>query len=191
MPSHHHRTASTSSISSVPTSLLLLAYTPPDTSFLDEATQDRSLQARRLADRPELRIVSRSGEELANDALTVTNFQSWGCNDYVLAEVDPEEHDEEKRAYVVLSPKDAVVVRPRDRRDHVAWLVERKRYEEALEEMEHIEAESKESETGVDAVEIGQKYIEHLIGEGERDAAARSMRKEKQGSVDDVLWCYR
>lgn len=178
MASHHHRTASATSISSVPTSLLLLAYTPPDTSFLDEATPDRSLQARKLAERPELRIVSRSGEELANDALTVANFQSWGCNDYVLAEVDPEEHDGEKRAYVVLSPKDAVLVRPRDRRDHVAWLVDRKRYEEALEEMEHMEADAKGSETGVDAVEIGQRYIEHLIGEGELDAG-QSTRTEK------------
>lgn len=170
LSSQHHRTASSNSVSSVPTSLLILAYTPPDTSFLDEATQDRTQQARKLAERPELRIVSRGGEELAADALTVSNFQSWGCNDYVLSEVDPEDHGE-SRAYIVLSPKDAIVVRPRDRRDHVAWLVERKRYEEALEEIEHLEtmaagAAGGEGEMGVDAAAIGQRYIEHLIGEG-------------------------
>lgn len=147
-----------------------MAYTPPDTSFLDEATQDRKQQARKLAERPELRIVSRGGEELAADALTVSNFQSWGCNDYVLSEVDPEDHGE-SRAYIVLSPRDAIVVRPRDRRDHVAWLVERKRYEEALEEIEHLERMASEAggekEVGVDAAAIGQRYIEHLIGEGE------------------------
>lgn len=169
LSSQHHRNASSNSVSSVPTSLLILAYTPPDTSFLDEATQDRKQQARKQAERPELRIVSRGGEELAADALTVSNFQSWGCNDYVLSEVDPEDHGE-SRAYIVLSPRDAIVVRPRDRRDHVAWLVERKRYEEALEEIEHLESMAVEGggegEMGVDAAAIGQRYIEHLIGEG-------------------------
>lgn len=84
--------------------------------------------------------------------------------------MDPEDHGE-LRAYIVLSPRDAIVVRPRDRRDHVAWLVERKRYEEALEEIEHLdsmaaEAGGGEGEMGVDAAAIGQRYIEHLIGEG-------------------------
>lgn len=78
----------------------------------------------------------------------------------------------EGKWYVVLSPRDIVIVKPRDRRDHVAWLVERKRYEEALEEVEKIQgsggslASDGESETAVDAVEIGQRYIEHLVGEG-------------------------
>ena len=161
----HHRTPSvaSASTSSVSTSLLALAYIPPDTSFLNEATDDRKQQARKSAERPELRIVSRGGEELAADALTVADFRSWSCNDYVIAEVDPEEVGE-TRAYVVLSPRDAIIVRPRDRKDHVAWLVERKRYEEALEEIESMEAA--DGEGGVDAAEIGQRYIEHLVGEG-------------------------
>ncbi len=73
-------------------------------------TQDRDKQARKVADRPELRIISRSGEELAADALSVTNYQSWGCNDYVLAEVDKDtlrsDVINEGRSYVVLSPRD-------------------------------------------------------------------------------------
>lgn len=153
----------------------MLAYTPPDASLLageGEATADRAQQARKAAERPELRIVSRGGDELAADALGVANFQSWGCNDYVLVAVDDEATDgapvaggSSGRCYVVLSPKDVIVVKPRDRRDHVAWLVERERYEEALEEVQSME--EGERHEGVDVVAIGQRYIEHLVGEGE------------------------
>ena len=159
------------------TSFLIVAYSPPET-FTDEMTEDRARQARKLADRPELRIISRAGEELATDAITVMDFQKWGCNDYVLVEGvssdDPAYIDLETRSYVVLSPKDLVRVMPRDRRDHVAWLLERQRYEEALEEVEKIEVDgllkktetTGESENIFSAVEIGQEYIRHLVNEG-------------------------
>ncbi|KAI9467202.1 vacuolar protein sorting-associated protein 41 [Lactarius psammicola] len=171
----HARSPSTSSTSSVPapTSLLVLAYSPVDTSFFHEATDDRTLQARKRAERPELRIVSRAGEELANDALSVTGFQSWGCNDYVLAEFDQDDTGKTK-GYLVLSPKDVIIVRPRDRKDHIAWLVERKRYEEALGQIEIMESEGLET---VDATGIGQRYIEHLIGEGDFTKAAKLFSK--------------
>jgi hypothetical protein len=148
------------------TSLLILAYSPPDTSFLNgnEMTEDRSQQARKAAERPELRIISRAGEELAADALSITDFHLWGCNDYVLAEVTD---DGAGRCYVVLSPRDIVLVKPRDRRDHVQWLVERRRYEEALEQISQIEDEGpSEKSDMLSATEIGQKYIEHLVSEG-------------------------
>ncbi len=171
MPTHT-RNASTSSTSSVPapTSLLVLAYAPTDTSFSHEATDDRAMQARKVAERPELRIISRAGEELSTDALSVTGFQSWGCNDYMLAEFDQDGAGKTK-GYLVLSPKDVILVRPRDRKDHIAWLVERKRYEEALGQIEIMESEGTET---VDATEIGQRYIEHLVGEGKGIIVSRS-----------------
>ncbi|KAI0265207.1 vacuolar assembling protein VPS41 [Gloeopeniophorella convolvens] len=171
----HPRSASTSSTTSVPspTSLLVLAYMPADTLFLHEATEDRAMQARKTAERPELRIISRAGEELAADALSVTGYQSWGCNDYMLAEIDPDDTGKNK-SYLVLSPKDVIVVRPRDRKDHIEWLVERKRYEDALEQIEIMGSEGAET---VDAVEIGQRYIEHLVAEGDFLKAAQLFPK--------------
>ncbi|KAJ7717660.1 hypothetical protein B0H16DRAFT_1610599 [Mycena metata] len=163
-----HPTVATSAEPSI-LCFLILAYTPPDTSFLEEMTQDRAQQARKAAERPELRIISPAGAELAADAISLTNFQSWGCNDYLLAEVDGDGADE-GRCYVVLSPKDVVIVKRRDRRDHIAWLVERKRYEEALLEVEHLEAGDGDA---VSAVEIGQRYIQHLVSDGEFVNAAR------------------
>lgn len=173
--SSHTRNASTSTSSSssvpAPTSLLVLAYTPADTSFSHEATDDRAIQARKTAERPELRIISRAGEELSTDALSVTGFQSWGCNDYTLAEFEQDGTGKTK-GYLVLSPKDVILVRPRDRKDHIAWLVERKRYEEALGQIEIMESEGTET---IDATEIGQRYIEHLVGEGKSFVASRSV----------------
>ena len=152
------------------TAFLVIAYTPPDTSLLtgNEVATSRAEAARKASERPELRIINRAGEELAADALSITSFERWGCNDYVLVDI-PAQTSSGANSYIVLSPKDIVVVRPRDWRDHVSWLVERARYEEALEELERrttSEDKGKEGD-GIDAVAIGQKYIEHLVHEGE------------------------
>lgn len=163
------------------TSLLILAYSPPDTSFLhadDLVAEDKSQQARKLADRPELRIISRSGDELAADAISLTGYQSWGCNDYALVEADSKGG---QRCYIVMSPRDIIVVKPRDRKDHIQWLVERQRYEEALAELEILEQSGVvaggfgEEEGGLvlSATEIGGKYIQHLVDAGEYEKAAR------------------
>ncbi|KAF5330256.1 hypothetical protein D9758_014441 [Tetrapyrgos nigripes] len=196
------------------TSLLIVAYTPPDPSlFTDSAAletipTDKAQQARLQADRPELRIISRKGEELAADALSVTDYRRWQCNDYVLNEVSEDSElslalaqkegmgkKEKMKSYVVLSPKDLILVRPRDSMDHVGWLVERGRYEEALADIEDIESlglgerevedsatEEKEKEgtrrrlevdgVGLNSKEIGQRYIEHLVSQGDFSKAA-------------------
>ncbi|KAI0766345.1 vacuolar protein sorting-associated protein 41 [Trametes elegans] len=180
-------TGSIRSVASKPPSLtafLVLAYTPPDMSLLtgNEATADRAEQARKQAERPELRIISRAGEELAADALGITNYERWNCNDYVLVDIEPSPLKAAApggagdRYYIVLSPKDLVVVKPRDWRDHVAWLVERQRYEEALEVLERRSDEAVGAASdadAVDAVQIGQRYIEHLVAEGDFAKAAR------------------
>jgi hypothetical protein len=162
------------------TAFLIVAHTPPETfEDTDQMTDDRARQARKAAERPEMRIVSRAGEELATDALSITDYQNWGCNDYNIVptmELDAPMVSYTDRNYVILSPRDLVLVMPRDRRDHVEWLVERARYEEALKEAEEIEAQERMSVVKTDedpktkmhltAQEIGQKYVEHLVSEG-------------------------
>jgi len=166
------------------TSFLIVAYTPPETfNDTDEMTDDRARQARKAAERPEIRIISRAGEEVAVDALSITDYQHWGCNDYAVVEavgLDDNAISITHRSYVVLSPKDLVKVMPRDRKDHVEWLVERRRYEEALKEAEKIETEERmavvkaedkaevdeKSKVHLSVQKIGQKYIDHLVAEG-------------------------
>ena len=136
-------------------------------------TDDRARQARKAAERPELRIISRAGEELTADALTIADYQHWSCNDYVLVEVSSDDQQsldaDKERCYVIVSPKDLVLVKPRDRRDHVLWLVERRRYEEALDEVENFEVEGSGNSKEEDELivqEIRRKYIHHLVHEG-------------------------
>ncbi|THG97740.1 hypothetical protein EW026_g4314 [Hermanssonia centrifuga] len=91
------------------TAFLVLAYTPPDTSFFNgnEVASSHAEQARKAAERPELRIINRAGEELSTDALSISGETS------------------------------------------------------------------QEEDNDVHAVEIGQKYIEHLVSEGDFVKAAR------------------
>lgn len=137
-------------------SFLTLDFIPPDT-FENEETQDRGEQRRKAANMPELRIISRTGEELSRDALTVKDYHRNGCNDYWL---EPSV-DSADPFYIVVSPKTITRVKLRDAVDHITWLVERERYEEALTAVEQLG-----SGKGVDVAEVGRKYIEHLVDEG-------------------------
>lgn len=134
-------------------SFLVLAYLPPEI-FTNEATLDPAEQRRKAANRPELRIISNSGEEITSDVLSLQDYHIFGCNDYVLQAAES--------FYVVLSPRSVVIVKPRDEADHVAWLVEKRRYEEALTEVEKLEPTA----DGLDAAAIGQQYIKHLVDAG-------------------------
>ncbi|KAG8782576.1 Vacuolar protein sorting-associated protein 41 [Ceratobasidium sp. 428] len=151
-------------------SFLVLAYITPDSfADVDDAPPaSREAQRRKAAHRPELRLISRAGEEHASDALSVARYHTYGCNDYVLAEgLGPQ-----GTFWIVLSPQTLIVARPRDVRDHIEWLVERKRYEEALETVEELGAKRE-----IDAEAIGQKYLQHLVDDGEFDKAAHMTPK--------------
>ncbi|CUA69567.1 Vacuolar protein sorting-associated protein 41 homolog [Solanum lycopersicum] [Rhizoctonia solani] len=146
-------------------SFLVLAYITPDTfADADDAPPTtREAQRRREAHRPELRLISRAGEEHASDALSITGYHLYGCNDYALVEgAGPL-----GTFWIVLSPQALIIARPRDVKDHIEWLVQRKRYEEALEVLEELGPQGQ-----VDASIIGQKYLQHLVDDGEYDKAA-------------------
>jgi hypothetical protein len=138
---------------------LILAYVSPD-QYDNEATDDPAEQRRKAANRPELRIISARGEEISSDALSLNNYHLYGCNDYVLA---PSRRASEE-LYVVVSPKDVVLARPRDAADHVHWLVERKQFAEALQMAETL---ADKHGQGLDVRAIGIKYIHHLFEQGE------------------------
>jgi hypothetical protein len=140
-------------------SFLVLAYTAPDTfADIDDAPPaTREAQKRKAAYRPELRLISRAGEEHASDALSITGYHLYGCNDYSLVEgTGPR-----GTFWIVSSPRALIVARPRDVKDHIEWLVARKRYEEALEVLEGMGPQGE-----IDASVIGQKYLQHLVDDG-------------------------
>uniref|UniRef100_A0A8C7WCE7 Vacuolar protein sorting-associated protein 41 homolog n=1 Tax=Oncorhynchus mykiss TaxID=8022 RepID=A0A8C7WCE7_ONCMY len=104
-------------------------------------------------------------EEISSDALTVRNFQENECRDYRL------EHSEGESLYYIISPKDIVVAKERDQDDHIDWLLDKKKYEEALMAAEISFKNIKRHE------KIGMAYINHLVEKGDYDTAARKCQK--------------
>ena len=134
----------------------VLAYIPPD-SYQNEATDDPQEQRRKAANRPELRLIDK-GEELSADALSLSNFHMYSCNDYLF--VKSRRSDE--AAYFVVSPADVIIARPRDEADHIAWLVDQERFEEALEAVEVLKS-LPDGALGVQ--DVGRKYMSHLMSQ--------------------------
>uniref|UniRef100_A0A8D1YQZ1 Vacuolar protein sorting-associated protein 41 homolog n=2 Tax=Sus scrofa TaxID=9823 RepID=A0A8D1YQZ1_PIG len=131
--------------------------------------------------RPRLDIIqplSETCEEISSDALTVRGFQENECRDYHL------EHSEGESLFYIVSPRDVVVAKERDQDDHIDWLLEKKKYEEALMAAEISQKNIKRHKI----LDIGLAYINHLVEKGEYDAAARKCQKILGKNA--ALWEY-
>ncbi|XP_054847633.1 vacuolar protein sorting-associated protein 41 homolog isoform X2 [Eublepharis macularius] len=129
--------------------------------------------------RPRLDIIQpfpESCEEISSDALTVRGFQENECRDYRL------EYSEGESLFYIISPRDVVVAKERDQDDHIEWLLEKKKYEEALMAAEISQKTMKKHKIQ----DIGLAYIEHLMKIGEYDLAARKCQKILGKNTD--LW---
>ncbi|GAA5949012.1 hypothetical protein JCM21900_003173 [Sporobolomyces salmonicolor] len=146
---------------------LVLAYTTED-MYDNEATDDREEQRRKAGSRPELRIISKDGEELSSDAIGLRNYDRFQCRDYSLCP------SADQSSFYVISPRDIVVARERDESDHILWLIEQQRYEEAL---PALEASGLGAVGGFDETDVGKKYLEFLVEDGQYEKAAESCPK--------------
>ncbi|TMS08967.1 Vacuolar protein sorting-associated protein 41-like protein [Larimichthys crocea] len=82
-------------------------------------------------------------------------------------------HSEGESLFYIISPKDIVVAKERDQDDHIDWLLEKKKYEEALMAAEISFKNIKRH----DVQKIGMEYINHLVEKGDYDSAARKCQK--------------
>ncbi|KPV76970.1 uncharacterized protein RHOBADRAFT_51945 [Rhodotorula graminis WP1] len=145
--------------------LLVLAYPVDDES--DDENEDAPPK-RRVGARPELRIISSEGEELSSDAISLRNYERYQCRDYILCPAA------DGQSFLVVSPEDVVVARPRDESDHIVWLIEMSRYEEAL---HALEQSGLETVGGFDAANVGKRYLEFLVADGQFGKAAETCPK--------------
>ena len=165
-----------------PPNILVLSYTsisPPSTPSSSEVDFRR-----RTATRPELRIISPNQEELSSDALSLKGYERLQPGDYSLAW-------NEKLKYVyIISPNDIVVGRERTAEDRVQWLLDRGKYREALEVFENNTSSQNQSVGKWNREEIGVKYIEHLIEEGNNPVQTKLIFRTMGGScrsyVNDI-----
>ena len=158
-----------------------VAHSPRSFLLLTHASVLSDETRRPTSSRPELRIVSRAGEEESSDMIGVSGFERWGCVDYSLARLDASTPDREVQSYIVLAPLDLILVRPRDPQDHVDWLVEHKQWEEAMTALEELEEEGSST-----AHSVRQQYITHLMSIGDFASAASLL--PKLCTSDPKLW---
>ncbi|CAB4404044.1 unnamed protein product [Rhizophagus irregularis] len=148
--------------------ILVLAYLT-DEIVQDMETDDPSQHRRPRAKRPELRIINSHNEEISTDALSLHGFQYYQANDYELDYFPSED------MFYVVSPKDLVLAKPRDLDDHISWLLERLRYEEALSSLQ--EAQAWGGSKIFNLTDLGERYLTYLIEEEEFIKAAENCER--------------
>lgn len=164
---------------------LILAYlvNEEDQDIEKEITdENRDSMKRKLGSKPELRIISKDGEELSSDVISLRNYDKFQSRDYSLC-LSPKSNStyssnstnstnstssskilSKEENFYVISPEDIVVAKPRDESDHITWLIEQKQYESAL-----LALEKKPDLIGMenfDITEIGIKFLDHLVEDG-------------------------
>lgn len=188
---------------------LVLAYIT-DEDYDEDSSVDS--HRRRDGQRPELRLISDDGEELSSDILSLQSFARFQCNDYLLVpsadavlngtnaiaktqtqkSLDPS-IEEQGNYYYVVSPKDIVIARSRDQKDHLDWLIQHKHYQEALDAI-HTMGIPKALSMGFDANEIGGKYITYLIRDkqdwSKAAAIVPGILKENVQAWEDVVFAF-
>ena len=133
---------------------------------------------------PEVNIVNWKGEVVANDVLQITGFENFKAADYHL-EYLPAEEAQLDACYFIASPNDVIVAKPRTVQDHVAWLLNHDKLQEAFAVVEsspiYGETERKEMLT-----EIGQSIIMFYIEAKEYQIASEWCQKVLKDDL--ALW---
>lgn len=93
--------------------------------------------------------------ELSSDLLSPKGYQAYQCCDYHL---EPLIEDE---LYFIVCPKDMIIAKPRSDDDHVAWLLERARFSEALSAIKGSKTVRKFTYS-----QVGKQYLDFLIERG-------------------------
>ncbi|KAF0294963.1 Vacuolar protein sorting-associated protein 41 [Amphibalanus amphitrite] len=115
--------------------------------------------------RPQVRVIRplpEDYEELSTDELTVRGFQNFSSNQYRLDCLADE------GTFFVLAPSDVIVARPRDTDDHIEWLLEHHRFEEALRELQAAGPAVRRH----CLQDVGRKYLDSLLQEEQYETAA-------------------
>lgn len=135
---------------------VLLAH---NTSSAAPLSKPEDPRRRSIASRPELRIISKSGEELSSDALDLSGYERYRSDDYRLSPRPGQ------AAFLVLSPRDLVLASLRDASDHIDWLIDHARFDEAIDAVRKAPSGSPSTRT---ATEIGRLLLQHLADHGQQ-----------------------
>lgn len=120
----------------------------------------------------------REFEELSSDILSPKGYQAYTCNDYHLDTLVDEE------TFFIVCPKDIILAKAREDDDHVAWLLERSRFPEALEAI----TESRNLKKFTYA-QVGRDYMDYLIERGfDEDIDEAAALSPSVCGTDPQMW---
>lgn len=137
--------------------LLVMAY------IIDTESKEETAGNKGLGERPELRVLNHSFEEISEDAIGLRGFASLQPNDYSVYS------DPSGKSFFVVAPQDIVSAREREPKDHIKWLIDMKRYDEAMLSAKAIS----DLPVELSFAEIGRIYLHHLFDAGRYQQAAR------------------
>ncbi|XP_048576551.1 vacuolar protein sorting-associated protein 41 homolog isoform X2 [Nematostella vectensis] len=163
-----------SGIASLGKEIVILSY------MTDIEAGDKRQAGELSAQRPQLRLLQclslNESEEMSADALSIRGYQHYRCDDYHLENVA------EENLFYIVSPKDIVLAKPRDMDDHLTWLIEHGKFEEAMVAVERHKKEVKKHSYQ----DIGRAFLKSLMDDGDYEQAARVCVKVL--GEDKKLW---
>jgi len=117
--------------------------------------------------RPQMKLIEPhqdSYNEISADVLSIRGFQEYFCSEYHL------ECLSEEGQFFIVSPKDVVLAKPRNSDDHVQWLMEHQKYEEAMQAVTGPQSRELKCYT---LLQVGRTYLDFLLAKGDFPVAAR------------------
>ena len=118
-------------------------------------TLSKDLRTSLEAKRPYIQVVEFNEEDyvdIMSDIMLLRGYENYQYADYQL------EYLKEDNLYFIISPNDVVIGKPREEDDHISWLIEKKRFEQALKDVKSCTNLKKHS-----YLSVGKLYLWHLL----------------------------
>ena len=113
-----------------------------------------------LSQHPQLLVIEPNGidsfTEISSDLLSPRQFMENKASDYFF------EYLTEEGLYLIVSPKDVIVAKPREEDDHVTWLLQHNQFSEALEVVKRSKTLKNHN-----LLDVGRKYLEYLLNQND------------------------
>lgn len=117
--------------------------------------------------RPEIRVLKADGEEISSDALSISGFEELSHIDYRLGTFSLiQVQIEGECLFYIASPKEIILCKPRDIDDHISWLIEHEKFDEALLAVERGAEERSIITHSV--AQVGDIYLQNLFKQSKR-----------------------
>ncbi|XP_055903416.1 vacuolar protein sorting-associated protein 41 homolog [Eupeodes corollae] len=151
-------------VSTFQTSFYICGLAPLTANQLVVLGYSKEKDSNRKALRPVLCVMDykfNNSEEVCTDSLSLRGYEEYTVNDYMLGCII------EENRYFIIAPKDLVIASLYETDDRVQWLIEHRKFEEAMDVI------SNSNSGTLTLVEVSRLYVDHLLSLRQFDDAAK------------------